>query len=872
MAITDIELDEIEQKLEAETAKRVEAEQAILQSASRLRSILWAAPVGIGVVRDRVILEVNERLCEMTGYLPDELIGQNARILYPTDEDFEYVGREKYKQIQQNGTGTVQTVWKRKNGEIFEVLLSSTPIDPTDFSVGITFTALDLSSIKHEVIEKQQEQIRLNELLLDSIPHFAMLIRKDKIVLSANRIAREAGVKIGGFCWRDFMRCEFIPLKDQKHIRRTGKTPPNGTRCTFCQADEALKERTAKNNPNLKAWGKVWDTHWIPLDEEVYLHYTVDVTKRTDIEDALRKSEEKYRSLFNNMLNGFAYCKMVCDKNNKPVDWIYLDVNNAFEKITGLKDVVGKKATEVLPGIKEDVPKLFDIYGKVASTGKEARFEIYLNTLQMWFSVNAYSPQKDYFVAVIEDIADRKRSEEALKSALFFTENLIDTANVIVLTLDTQANITLFNKYAERLTGYAKNEVLGKNWFELFVPENDAKLIQGVFKDALNQMPEGLTYINSIITKKGEERLISWSNNIIKNPDGSITGVLAIGMDITEQKQVEIALRASEEKFRDLINNIGDGIGLVDENETFIFTNPAADRIFGMKPGELKGKNLSDFVDATTFQLIQQKTFLRQNDFRDSYDIEIVRPDGNKRQITVTANPKYDETGRFVGTFGVFKDVTEMKVIQQKVLSSLREKEILLEEIHHRVKNNLQLISSLLNLQAQQSAGKTPTEILRECQDRVRSIALIHERLYQSPDFTSINWRDYVSSIVDHLYNSYNVNRDKISLKIEMEDVTFNINHAIPCALIINELVSNAFKYAFPDGLKGKISIAMKRIDENQLCISVSDNGIGLPKNVDLQKTNTLGLQIVRTLANQIGSQLQIIRNNGTEFKIILKN
>jgi len=201
---------------------------------------------------------------------------------------------------------------------------------------------------------------------------------------------------------------------------------------------------------------------------------------------------------------------------------------------------------------------------------------------------------------------------------------------------------------------------------------------------------------------------------------------------------------------------------------------------------------------------------------------------------------------------------------------SLDEKEMLLKEIHHRVKNNLMIISSLLNLQSRYIKDKASQDIFKESQNRARSMALIHERLYQSTDLKRIDFGYYIRSLTTELFHTYNADPSFIKLKINVEDIFLDINTSIPLGLIINELITNSLKYAFPDGMKGEIFMSLKLVEEMYELI-ISDNGIGLPDNLDLKHIESLGLLLVTSLTEQIDGEITIKRINGTEFKIRFK-
>lgn len=207
------------------------------------------------------------------------------------------------------------------------------------------------------------------------------------------------------------------------------------------------------------------------------------------------------------------------------------------------------------------------------------------------------------------------------------------------------------------------------------------------------------------------------------------------------------------------------------------------------------------------------------------------------------------------------------KQAEEQIKASLREKEVLLKEIHHRVKNNLQIVSSLLNLQAEYLKDKQAIEIFKNSHNRIETMALIHEKLYESDDFAKINFADYIRELVTNLFSAYTFDSNTIALKLNIEEIFLDIDTAVPCGLIVNELVSNSLKYAFPDG-DGEICVELHLITDNKIVLKVSDNGIGISEKFSLENTKSLGLQLVAALTNQLKGDLELNRNSGVEFKL----
>ncbi|MBD2245360.1 hypothetical protein H6G26_17670 [Nostoc sp. FACHB-888] len=211
----------------------------------------------------------------------------------------------------------------------------------------------------------------------------------------------------------------------------------------------------------------------------------------------------------------------------------------------------------------------------------------------------------------------------------------------------------------------------------------------------------------------------------------------------------------------------------------------------------------------------------------------------------------------------------ERRQAEEQIKASLQEKEVLLKEIHHRVKNNLQIISSLLNLQAEYLKDNQAIEVFKDSQNRIESMALIHEKLYQSQDLARINFADYIQDLVTNLFYSYNVNSSAITLKMNVEEVFLAIDAAIPCGLIINELISNSLKYAFPEKQPGEICIDFFSIEANSFTLTIGDNGVGFAQDFDFQATESLGLRLVKGLTHQLQGNIDFTINNGVKYKII---
>jgi PAS domain S-box-containing protein len=334
------------------------------------------------------------------------------------------------------------------------------------------------------------------------------------------------------------------------------------------------------------------------------------------------------------------------------------------------------------------------------------------------------------------------------------------------------------------------------------------------------------------------------------------------------RRQAEETLRASEARYRLLFERNLAGVFRSTEDGQILDCNESFARLLGYESREgLLAHQAWDLY----LKWEDREAYLRQlreNRFLTNYEICLKRKDGSPLWVLENVNLLLGEAqGRSI-IEGTLVDITERKRAEEQIQTSLKEKEVLLKEIHHRVKNNLQVISSLLNLQAGVIKDPQTLQMFKESQNRVRSMALIHEILYQSKDLASIDLAAYIRNLAAHLFGSYGVNAHAIALKINVDDVFLNVDMAIPCGLIINELVSNCLKHAFPGSQRGEIHIELRSGGDHQFTLTVSDNGVGFPKEVDFRKTESLGLQLVNTLTEQLGGSVKLEQQGGTAFTI----
>jgi PAS domain S-box-containing protein len=367
-------------------------------------------------------------------------------------------------------------------------------------------------------------------------------------------------------------------------------------------------------------------------------------------------------------------------------------------------------------------------------------------------------------------------------------------------------------------------------------------------------------------------RVIRRFSTQIRDNEDRYFGRLFICEDISERKKIENAIKDREEHLSLITDNMLDLMFQVNSKGIFEYVSPSIKELLGYEAEDIIGKRDYEFISMVhpddfeilidTIQLVTKtlKPNRAQHRFKHA--------DGHYIWVETVGNPLSNNESEFSGAVYITRDITDLKQVENQLKSSLEEKEVLLREIHHRVKNNMQIISSLLNLQSRHLNDEKTVNVLKESRNRVISMAMVHEELYQSHDLSKIDFTDYIQRLLSGLFSSYGVDHNFIKSEINVEDVLLNIDIAVPCGLIINELISNSLKHAFLQGQKGEISLKFHQ-DGKKYILTVADDGIGIPENIDLENTKTLGLQLVNTLVKQLSGNITIYKDTGTLFKIV---
>ena len=617
---------------------------------------------------------------------------------------------------------------------------------------------------------------------------------------------------------------------------------------------------------------RYFEARFTVFDENSVLILTRDITEKKALDKAHIESLEKFKSLTDN-LNVGVYRTTAGAKGK------FIEVNPAFLKMFGFDnkdEILSLNVSDLYmnPNDREELNQIMLEQGFV----KNRELSLCKKDGAMIIASISTVAVKDengnvkYFDGIIEEITERKRAEQDLKESeekfRILAENI---PGVIYLSLnDEMKTLVYLNDEVKKLTGYSKEEFMRNDitFSDLYHPDDKAD-IHSVKDNSLKQK-RAFHLIYRIKDKYGKQHWIEeYGIGVLRENNAILLEGFMI--DITSRKKVEMALIENEEKFRELFNNMSSGVAVYeahDNGNDFVFKdiNKTSEMIEKVSRNEIIGKSVLDvFPSIKEFGLFEvfQKVWKTGNPEHHPVSFYQDEKIAGWRENYVYKLP----SGEIVA---VYDDITRRKQAEEQVKKNLEEKEVLLQEIHHRVKNNMQVVSSLLRMQSRYFKDEFDKKLILDSRNRVNSMALIHESLYQSKDLSQIDFEYYIKNLIGHLISTFGSKAEHIKYKQNINKIFLNINKAIPCGLIVNELISNSIKYAFPDGKEGEISINME-LKDNEYTLFVFDNGVGLPEEVDFLKPESLGLQLISALTKQLHGTVDLERKNGTYYTIRFK-
>ncbi|HNY11767.1 MAG TPA: PAS domain S-box protein, partial [Candidatus Wallbacteria bacterium] len=593
----------------------------------------------------------------------------------------------------------------------------------------------------------------------------------------------------------------------------------------------------------------------------------MDVTERKRIEEALRESENKYRTLIE-CSNDVIFSN---DKDGK-----YQYVNNVFASTFNQTPeyFIGKSFWDAYS--KEQADIRYEAITRIFQTGEPGSVEVDVplpdKTLHFLATLNPVKDSQGNVISVLthsRDITDRKRMEDALKESeekfkeVF--ENSLDNIFVVDVFPGYRFKIKTLNGALEKCGGHNRKDIEGKFIDEVF-PENIAGILSEKYKYCVESRK---TYCFEELAELLDEKPC-YSTNLVPvfNKDGEVFRIIGISRDISDSKKAELARQESESKYRLLVDYSSDLIWSMNAEGLITYASPSWKRVTGYAPESLVGKQFRPLVHPDDIHIcvdylhdiIKSKNIMRGPQYR------VRHADGSWHWHCANVAPVLDQDGGCISLIGVTRDITERIQSEEKIRNLLNEKELILKEVHHRIKNNMNTIFGLLTIQAQAPENSSAKNILQDAAGRVKSMMVLYDKLYCSQDNRTISLKEYIPALVDEIAGIFSKSAS-LEIQTQVDDIVLNASILSPLGIIINEFISNAVKYAFIGRSGGLITVKASK-KGSLVSIKLKDNGPGIPESVLYENSSGFGLLLVEMLAKQLNGSLTIERQNGTGYVI----
>jgi PAS domain S-box-containing protein len=473
------------------------------------------------------------------------------------------------------------------------------------------------------------------------------------------------------------------------------------------------------------------------------------------------------------------------------------------------------------------------------------------------------------FRGIVHDITERKRIESALAESEERFRTLYENSTVGLYRTTPEGRVLLANPALLRMLGYDSFEELavvdlrsgglGPEYPRPAFFEHLRKVVVVQGLEATWKKKDGST-----IYVRESARAVFDSEGRVKYCEGTVE-------DITDRKRAELKLQASEKKYHRIFDHSLEGIFQTTAEGWMISANRAMIRMFGYKKlPEFLAANIFDHLDDGGLRTKILETLKAEDEIR-NWELTLRRKDGSVFHALLNATVLLDANGRIDHIEGMLADITDLVQSKAALQAVLREKDSLMKEIHHRVKNNMQIISSLLGFQSRFIKDPDAIRIFENSQDRIRTMAMIHESLYRFESRSRIDFAKYARSMIDSLFAPEMVSSGRVKFHLDVDSLDFDVKTSLSLGLIINELISNALKYGFPEDRGGKIEIGLRQQADGEILLIVRDDGIGLPPKVKIGESESMGLQVVEILTDQLEGRIELGPPPGTEFRITFR-
>jgi len=898
--VHELQVHQIELEMQAEELRNTQI--ALAESRDQYLDLFEFAPLGYLTLTDSAIISrANLTAATLLGVDRGRLINARFRT-WIVPEDHETWDRYFMNLRQSETTQSVTLELKRSDGVTFPARLESIRLHGSSEGQPIRVAFSNISDISNieKALQTSDDRIRMQARMLDAVGDAVIAVDTDHRIIFWNEAAtRTYGWKPEEVIGRIAVEV-IVPALSKDDAKKVSAQLDKGE----CWSGEYLVRHR--------------DGHEFPvhvIDSPVFndegkliaiIGASHDITELKRANDSMRQNEEnllRAQELLEAVTRGTEVIIAVQD-----VHFGYIFFNQTYKeeikRITGKDLAIGSNMKDLFADIPEEQRMSVNEWSRVLhgeNVNQMVEFSKPDEPRRVYHVL--HTPIRDAHGTIVAagevayDVTKQVQIEDKLRETKEYLDNLITFANAPIIVWDPEFRITRFNQAFEHLTGWKEEEVIGK-YFDILLPGPYLAPAMELIKKTMTGERWDSVEI-PILQKKGGIRTVLWNSAAIFGPDGkTIVSTIAQGQDITDRKKIESEYRlkaseyakmnvALEEEIRQrmfsdttlnttlsLLNasleSTADGLLVVDQQGMITSYNQNFATMWNI-PSVLLVSGIHERVMHHVLpQLKNPDGFLasikelESHPGRESFDM--IEFNDGKFFERYSKPQKIGDS--IVGRVWSFRDITDRKHAEEKLVASLQEKEVLLREIHHRVKNNLQLISGLLDMTRMRSSDESTNSTLTDMMLKIQTMAQIHTRLYESKQFGKISITGQFRDQVTALSNIYCRKGHDISCEIDPDEIFLPVDQALPCALVVNEILSNAYKHAFKGRKRGKIEISALR-DNGRIKIRVRDDGIGLPDNFDISCSNSLGLKLIRTLVqHQLKGSLMVKSQDGTEISM----
>ena len=814
------------------------------------------------------ILEVNKSAEQKYGYSRDEFRELTIEDIRPPEDipklhkEIEKI-REQPKEMN-SGTFRHQT----KEGKILHVQVSSQdfPIKNRKARISHINDLSDIIKLKNEVEEAysdQQHHIDNNPLAMVKYDENFRVVEWSKRAEEKTGYTKEEVLGTSSFKMGFFDESEADFVKERMFDIASGDKEKDRfetkVRIKNGELMEVKIHASALRNPD--------------GDLKSVLAFIENISDQKDYQRQLEKREQKFHRLFEEANDGIFLMN----------DLKFIDCNGRIAEIfKGPKEeIIGKSPLDFSPEVQPDgrlssekakekivlvnqgKPQVFEWRHKTVN-GTPIDVEVSLNKIELG--------DDDYIQAIVRDLTEQKNIKSELEAEQKRLKQAERLAQIGWWSYEVDENLVQWSDVLYDIIGVDEQE-FGATFqdFNELVHPDDRDKVEDIITKA-QKTTDAIDYTLRIQKPDGELIYAKCRAQSVFNEDGELIQLSGVMQDVTSQQKDQQELKRREELFESLFLDSPVAIAMIDTEGKVQKMNKSFEDLFGYSEEELVGKDLLNHH--LPEERKEEVEDIYKHVFADEgaskyYEDQRVTKSGELKDLLVGALPvKIDHEP--IGAFGIYTDITKLRNTEQTLKKSLKEKEVLLSEIHHRVKNNLAIISGLLLLEAMNwDDDSAVNQVLMQSKLRIHSMAKIHEKLYESKDFANLDLEDYISDLVETISESMQIRDKDVQVEVDCDDVSLNINQALPCALIINELVTNSFKYAFQHDNNGELTVRFKR-NNKQIKIVVEDNGPGLPANFENMADRSLGHRLVSQLVKQLNGGIDVATSEGagTRYEI----